>query len=62
MKAGIEAMYLQPKERQGRPANDQKLGEEPGTDPPSGLQKGPSPRTLELISGPQDGENRIPAV
>lgn len=40
-----EAMYLQHEERQGLPANYQKLGEGPGTDPPSGLQKGPSPLT-----------------
>lgn len=45
MEAETEAMYLQREERQGLPANYQKLGEGPGTDLPSGLQKGPSPLT-----------------
>ena len=49
MVAEIEVMLLQAKECQKKkkkrilPANDQKLGERPGTDPPSWLSKGSNP-------------------
>ena len=42
-------MHVQVKERQSLPASHQKLGEQPGTDPPSQPSKGTDPTNILIL-------------